>query len=214
MPHKRSRLGSPRDSLDQVAREGTSGPLASARRWARTHPVAITIIGSLVVGIVLIVALWSKRGEFAAALGDAPIWILGLAVLLQLIWLLARSEAWHVCVGAAGGAVSRRRLYRASSVGYLGNIFNANFGAGVRIAALRRSAPDGQPLRLGADRRRAADHRDRGSAGGALFVHPRRPARTALVAAPDLRRRRRARDRRHSPTSPATGARASGRGSR
>ncbi len=94
---------------------------------------------------MLIVALWSKRGEFAAALGDAPIWILGLAVLLQLIWLLARSEAWHVCVGAAGGAVSRRRLYRASSVGYLGNIFNANFGAGVRIAALRRSAPTDSP---------------------------------------------------------------------
>ena len=65
--------------------------------------------------------------------------------LLQVVWLIARSEAWHVCVGAAGGAVTRRRLYRASSVGYLGNIFNANFGAGVRIAALRRSAPADSP---------------------------------------------------------------------
>jgi hypothetical protein len=41
--------------------------------------------------------------------------------------------------------VNRRRLYRASSVGYLGNLFNANFGVAVRIAALRRSAPIDSP---------------------------------------------------------------------
>jgi uncharacterized membrane protein YbhN (UPF0104 family) len=111
----------------------------------RAHPVAVTVAGSSLVALALIVGLWGKRDDFAAALGDAPIWILGLAVLLQVAWLLLRSEAWHVCVGAAGGAVSRRRLYRASSVGYLGNIFNANFGAGVRIAALRRSAPADSP---------------------------------------------------------------------
>jgi hypothetical protein len=62
-----------------------------------------------------------------------------------LIWLIARSEAWHVCVGAAGGNVNRRRLYRAASVGYLGNLFNSNFGLAVRIAALRRSAPSDSP---------------------------------------------------------------------
>ena len=62
-----------------------------------------------------------------------------------MIWLIARSEAWHVCVGAAGGSVNRRRLYRAASVGYLGNVFNGNFGLAVRIAALRRSAPSDSP---------------------------------------------------------------------
>jgi uncharacterized membrane protein YbhN (UPF0104 family) len=61
------------------------------------------------------------------------------------VWLIARSEAWHVCVEAAGGEVDRLRLFRASAVGYLGNLFNSNFGAGVRIAALRRSAPDDSP---------------------------------------------------------------------
>jgi hypothetical protein len=59
--------------------------------------------------------------------------------------LVARSEAWHVCVGAAGGQVSRRRLYRAASVGYLGNTFNGQFGLAVRIAALRRFAPRESP---------------------------------------------------------------------
>ena len=46
---------------------------------------------------------------------------------------------------------SRRRaspagaLYRAAAVGYLGNLFNPNFGLAVRIAALRRSAPADSP---------------------------------------------------------------------
>ena len=97
------------------------------------------------VAAALIVGLWGKRDDFVAALGQAPIWILGLAVVLQLVWLVARSEAWHVCVGAAGGDVGRRRLYRASSLGYLGNLFNPHFGMGVRIAALRRSAPEHSP---------------------------------------------------------------------
>ena len=126
-------------------RPTTTKIFSDLRAWVRAHPVAVTIAGSSLVALALGVGLWGKRGDFAAALGDAPLWILGIAVLLQVVWLVARSEAWHVCVGAAGGAVTRRRLYRASSIGYLGNIFNANFGAGVRIAALRRSAPTDSP---------------------------------------------------------------------
>ena len=99
---------------------------------------------------------------------------LGLAILLQVIWLIARSEAWLVCVDAAGGSVNRRRLYRASSVGYLGNLFNSHIGMGVRIAALRRSAPKESPTSP-PDHRRDADHRDRDRAGGDLLVHPGRP---------------------------------------
>ncbi len=91
------------------------------------------------------VGLWGKRDDFVTALGDAPAWALASAVLLQVIWLIARSEAWHVCVDAAGGEVNRRRLYRAAAVGYLGNLFNSSFGLGVRIAALRRSAPAESP---------------------------------------------------------------------
>lgn len=50
-----------------------------------------------------------------------------------------------MCVGAADGTVGRRRLYRAASLGYLGNLFNAHFGTAVRITALRRSAPKDSP---------------------------------------------------------------------
>ena len=100
---------------------------------------------TLVVGAALVVGLWGKRDAFVTALGGAPAWALAAVVALQLIWLVARSEAWHVCVGAAGGQVGRRRLYRAAAVGYLGNLFNSSFGLGVRIAALRRSAPAQSP---------------------------------------------------------------------
>jgi hypothetical protein len=113
--------------------------------WIRRHPAAVTVIGSVVVAAALVIGLWGKRDEFGEAFGAASFLILAAAIALQVIWLIARSEAWHVCVDAAGGNVNRRRLYRASSVGYLGNLFNSHFGVAVRIAALRRSAPDDSP---------------------------------------------------------------------
>ena len=116
-----------------------------ARNWVRRHPTAVTLIGSTIVLAALAWGLWDKRGDFTEALASASALVLAAAIGLQLVWLIARSEAWHVCVGAAGGSVSRRRLYRASAVGYLGNIFNPNFGLAVRIAALRRSAPADSP---------------------------------------------------------------------
>ncbi|HSD80469.1 MAG TPA: lysylphosphatidylglycerol synthase domain-containing protein [Solirubrobacteraceae bacterium] len=97
------------------------------------------------VAAVLVAVLAGHRAEFETALQAAPLWILAIAALLQLVALLARSEAWHVCVGAAGGTVSRRRLFRAASLGNLCSQLNSQFGAAARIAALRRSAPDDAP---------------------------------------------------------------------
>ena len=113
----------------------------------RQHPKEITLAGSLLVAIALTVGLAGKSGDFVSALGSAPMWMLGVAIFMHVVWLVARSEAWNVCVGAAGGTVGRRRLYRAASVGYLGNLFNAQFGLAVRIGALRRSAPTDSPPR-------------------------------------------------------------------
>ena len=99
----------------------------------------------LVVIGALAFALHNDRHEFVQALGAAPLWVLGAAVGMHVCWLIARSEAWSVCIAAAGGRVGRRRLYRASSLGYLGNILNGQFGLAVRIAALRRTAPADSP---------------------------------------------------------------------
>ena len=115
------------------------------RSLPRRRPVAVTVTCTVVVAGALAVTLVGKRAEFAAALNAAPISILGVAVALHLVWLVARSEAWHVCIKAAGASVGRRPLFRAARVGYLGNLCNGQFGAAVRIAALRKSAPHESP---------------------------------------------------------------------
>jgi len=98
-----------------------------------------------VVAGALGVELAGRRGQFTAAMHAAPIWILSLVVLLQLVALVARTEAWNVCVRAAGATVGRRPLFRAAGVGYLASVINGSLGVAARIAALRRTAPNDSP---------------------------------------------------------------------
>jgi hypothetical protein len=103
--------------------------------------VLTTLAGALVVIGFLTFVLADSRVEFATALGSASVWILLAAIALQLVALVSRTEAWHVTVSAAGGRIGRRCLYRAASVGYVGN----QLGAAARIATLRRTARDDCP---------------------------------------------------------------------
>jgi uncharacterized membrane protein YbhN (UPF0104 family) len=131
---------SPRESTHLVVRAGQRlGALAA--RW-RTP---LTVVGTLIAVGVLVFVLAGRWGQFASATASVPWWALTAAAALQTASLLARSEAWNVCVHAAGGTVGRRRLYRAAGVGYLGNIVNGELGFAVRIASLRRAAPRETP---------------------------------------------------------------------
>ena len=114
-------------------------------RFGDRHRASITIVGAIAAAAVLVAILWGKRDEFSTALSSASITVLLGAAALQLVALLARSEAWHICIEAAGGTVARRVLYRASSMGYVGSLLNAQVGTAARIAALRRSSPDESP---------------------------------------------------------------------
>lgn len=114
--------------------------LPSFRRRA-----ALSILGASAVTVALGVELSGKRGQFTAALHAAPLLTLLLATLLQMVALLSRSEAWHVCVRAAGGTVSRRLLFRAAGMGYLASVLNGSVGLATRIACLRRAAPEATP---------------------------------------------------------------------
>jgi hypothetical protein len=114
-------------------------------RPRRRRSVATAVVGGLAVTAVLAFVLADRRDEFAAAVNAAPVAILVIASALQTVALVARTEAWHVCVTAAGGVIGRRRLYRAAGLGYLGSQLNSQVGAAARIAALRRSAPDECP---------------------------------------------------------------------
>jgi hypothetical protein len=105
----------------------------------------LSILGAGAVTVALGVELSGKSGQFATALHAAPVLILLLVVLLQIVALLARSEAWYVCVGAAGGTVARRLLFRAAGIGYLASVLNGSLGLAARVTCLRRVAPDAVP---------------------------------------------------------------------
>jgi hypothetical protein len=111
----------------------------------RRHRRALTVAASAGATVALVLALAGKSHDFFTALHSASIPVLLAASALQLVALLARTEAWRVCVSAAGYTAGRRRLYRASSMGFVGSLVNAQVGVAARIAALRRSAPAGSP---------------------------------------------------------------------
>ncbi len=131
---------SPRESTHFVVRAGRRlGALAARRRGP------LTAVGTLLAVGVLVFVLAGRWGQFASAAAGAPWWALTAAAALQTASLLSRTEAWNICVQAAGGTVGRRLLYRAAGVGYLGNIVNGELGFAVRIASLRRAAPREAP---------------------------------------------------------------------
>ena len=107
--------------------------------------ISVSVLGALVVTGVLAFVLAGRAGQFRAALHTAPASLLAVAVVLQIIALLTRSEAWNVCVRAAGGTVCRRLLFRAAAVGYVASVLNGSFGMAARIASLRRAAPRAAP---------------------------------------------------------------------
>jgi uncharacterized membrane protein YbhN (UPF0104 family) len=119
--------------------------IAGLRDFGRRRRTLITVVGSLATAAILLFLLAGRRHEFATALSGASAWVLAVTVLLQIVALLARSEAWHLSIQAAGGTVDRRVLYRASSMQVLGGVLNGQVGVVARIAALRRSSPTVSP---------------------------------------------------------------------
>lgn len=128
----------PDNMLDDVG--GRDFRVASMRRR-----VAISVGGALLVAALLAYVLAGRGAQFSAALGTAPIALLALSVLLQIGALLTRTEAWTICVRAAGGTVNRRVLFRSAAFGCLASIVNGSVGMAVRIASLRRAAPQTTP---------------------------------------------------------------------
>ena len=95
----------------------------------------------MAVVALLVYVLAGRGSQFSAALRTAPLTLIGLSVLLQIGALLSRTEAWAICVRAAGGTVSRRVLFRSAAFGCVASIVNGSVGMAVRIASVRRAAP-------------------------------------------------------------------------
>lgn len=114
-------------------------------RVALRRKVWLSVLGALAVTCILVFVLAGRRGQFMTAFSSVPVWLVGTAAALQLVALLARSEAWLVSVLAAGGSVGRRILFRAAGIGYLASVVNGSLGMAARITSLRRVAPQTSP---------------------------------------------------------------------
>jgi uncharacterized membrane protein YbhN (UPF0104 family) len=112
------------------------------RDVGRRHRTPITVVATVATAGALVLLLAGRRDEFTTALAQAQLWVLAAAAALQVVALVSRSEAWHLTIQEAGGAIARRALYRASSMQVLGGVLNGHLGVAVRIAALRRSSAD------------------------------------------------------------------------
>ncbi|HEY6762829.1 MAG TPA: lysylphosphatidylglycerol synthase domain-containing protein [Baekduia sp.] len=127
------------------ARRRASGAVKATRGFLERHRRIVAVVGSLLAAGILVAILAGHRHDFTMALSRASLGVLGVAAGLQVVALLARTEAWHRTIEAAGGTVPRRPLYRASSMGYVGSLLNAQLGTVARITALRRSSPADAP---------------------------------------------------------------------
>ena len=103
--------------------------------------IAVSVVGAVAVAVLLVYVLAGRGSQFSAALRTAPLTLVGLSVLLQIVALLTRTEAWAICVRAAGGTVCRRVLFRSAAFGCVASIVNGSVGMAVRIASVRRAAP-------------------------------------------------------------------------
>ena len=91
--------------------------------------------GPLAVGAGIAVVLagaWAllagHGAAFLAAVRGVSWWTLVLAVGLHLVAVVARSEAWHVSVRAAGSTLGRRCCYQVASLGFAANVVAPSFG--------------------------------------------------------------------------------------
>ena len=116
--------------------------MAKARAVGRRHRTLITVLGSVATAAVLALVLAGRGDEFADAFARVSVGVLAGTALLQIVALLARSEAWHLTIEAAGGTVARRVLFRASSMQVLGGVINGHLAVAARSAALRHSSPE------------------------------------------------------------------------
>jgi uncharacterized membrane protein YbhN (UPF0104 family) len=141
--------GQGRDRLIPTAAP-SSTPASAGRRWRvprlRTrYRAAAALVVTLAAFAALAFVLAGRRGQFSTAILTAPVWLLLIAAVLHLTSLVTRSEAWNLCVRAAGGSTPRRVVFRAAGVGALASVLSASLGAATRIGALRRTAPSTCP---------------------------------------------------------------------
>src|SRR3954452_12236220 len=131
--------------MDFVA--AISGSIATVRppRAGRGR-LTLTVTASVGATAAVVALVASNASEVGRALALATFEQVAALVVLHLVALVLRAEAWGLCLTAAGAPVERRRLHATSSVRFLADTTVPTYiGAWVRIAILRRLGGDKVP---------------------------------------------------------------------
>ncbi len=115
---------------------------AAATEAPRRPTFARTVLPPLAAFVVLGALLWPHADEVWRAARLVSWEAAGALVVLHLVALLLRAEAWGMCVAAAGSPVGRRDLHSSSSFRFLADTIVPTYvGAWVRIAMLKKLDP-------------------------------------------------------------------------
>lgn len=115
-----------------------SGMTERERRLERSQVIR-GVVGPLVAIVVLTVLLWPHFDEILEAAKLISLKAALALIVLHLIALLLRAEAWGRCVAAAGAPVERKLLHSSSSLRFLADtVVPTYIGAWVRIALVKR----------------------------------------------------------------------------
>ncbi|HEV7918716.1 MAG TPA: lysylphosphatidylglycerol synthase domain-containing protein [Solirubrobacterales bacterium] len=99
------------------------------------------MIFPLVAAVALTAILWPHFDEVLDAAGLVSVKAGAALVVLHLLALILRAEAWGLAVAAAGSPVDRKLLHSTSALRFLADTLIPTYvGAWVRIALLRRFA--------------------------------------------------------------------------
>src|SRR3954447_11203850 len=124
-----------------------SGSFATVRpHRAGRGRMALTVTASVGATAAVVALVASNASDVGQALALATFEQVAALVVLHLVALVLRAEAWGLCLAAAGAPIERRRLHATSSLRFLADTTVPTYiGAWVRIAILKRLEGDRAP---------------------------------------------------------------------
>lgn len=114
-------------------------PVKTEERKLTRSEILRGTLGPIIAIAVLIAILWPHFDDIGEAWELVSLRAALALVILHLIALLLRAEAWGLCVDAAGAPIERSLLHSSSSLRFLADtVVPTYIGAWVRIGLVRR----------------------------------------------------------------------------
>ena len=151
---------SPESDSPGRSRRGTRGPLRTPERGdpmrglrsAQGGPVfdpRRSRLGALIglaflLGLVLVL-IAPRASDVREAIANTSATDFALVVGIGIAAMLIRTVAWQVAVDAAGARVRSTEAHPASAAAYTAGLLSPYLGAALRVALMRRLAPDRVP---------------------------------------------------------------------